>query len=101
MGVVCQDGWYHTFWIASDYNGEFWLSTDDEKAHKVLKCTVPSWTDPMGWDQYPVQKSSVISLVAGQAYYYEVRSVCIIFEFNLYAHSSFDYLCFLMIPPSY
>jgi hypothetical protein len=78
----------YTFWIASDDSGEFWLSTDAEKANKVLKCTVPTWTDPLRWDQYSTQKSGVISLVAGQAYYYEVRSICGLFSCSTSVWSS-------------
>ena len=62
----------YKFWIASDDHGEFWLSTDDDSANKVRICRC-EWALPRWWDLAPEQKSVPISLVAGQAYYYEVR----------------------------
>ena len=63
----------YEFWIASDDQGEFWLSTDDSPANKVRQCSQLEYTSPREWDKFPEQKSSPILLVAGQAYYYEVR----------------------------
>jgi xyloglucan-specific exo-beta-1,4-glucanase len=68
----------YTFWIASDDNGEFWLSTDSDPANKVRACYSPEWTGARYWTKYSEQKSNPISLVAGQAYYYEVRE-CVMF----------------------
>jgi hypothetical protein len=66
------------FWIASDDNGEFWLSTTDSTAYKALICRQPQSAGPRQWDKYTEQKSQPIRLVAGQAYYYEVRgSLCV------------------------
>jgi hypothetical protein len=66
------------FWIASDDNGEFWLSTTDSKAYKALICRQPDSAGPRQWDKYTEQKSQPIRLVAGQAYYYEVSgSLCV------------------------
>ena len=62
----------YEFWIASDDQGEFWLSTDDDSANKVPICRC-EWASPGWWDRTPEQRSSPIPLVAGQAYYYEVR----------------------------
>ncbi|HEY7115819.1 MAG TPA: lamin tail domain-containing protein, partial [Tepidisphaeraceae bacterium] len=59
----------YTFWIASDDNGELWLSTDDNPAHASLIASVPVWTSPRAWNTYPQQKSASIHLVAGQRYY--------------------------------
>ena len=63
----------YVFWIASDDNGELWLSTDGEAANAVLICSQPFWASSREWDIYPEQKSGTISLVAGQAYFFEVR----------------------------
>ena len=63
----------YVFWIASDDNGEFWLSSNDDPTNKVLACRQPDWASPRQWDKYQEQKSGSISLVAGRAYYYEVR----------------------------
>ena len=63
----------YTFQIASDDNGELWLSTDSVSSNKVLVC-YQSWSAELqNWTKYPEEKSSPISLVAGEAYYYEVR----------------------------
>ncbi len=48
------------------------MSTDDDLANKVRICRC-DWALPRWWDLAPDQKSVSISLVAGQAYYYEVR----------------------------
>ena len=63
----------YEFWIASDDGGEFWLSTDDNPENMMRACHQPVWASSREWDKYPEQKSPVIKLVAGQAYYYEVR----------------------------
>jgi len=62
----------YVFWIASDDNGEFWLSISDNEANKVLICRQPNSAPARWWDYYTEQKSGQISLFAGQAYYYEV-----------------------------
>jgi hypothetical protein len=62
----------YQFAIASDDNGEFWLSIDDDPTHKVKMCHV-AWAPPRTWNAYPEQLSAPITLVAGKAYYYEVR----------------------------
>jgi hypothetical protein len=62
----------YIFWIASDDNGELWLSTDDNPANTYLACSQPFSSGSREWDEYAEQKSGTISLVAGQAYFYEV-----------------------------
>ena len=61
----------YEFWIASDDNGEFWLSTDNAVLDR--QCNVPGFTSPREWAKYPEQKSAPIRLIAGQAYNYWVR----------------------------
>jgi hypothetical protein len=64
----------YTFWISSNSDGEFWLSTNSYPENKVRACHQPGpWSYMREWDHYPEQRSKVTSLVAGQAYYYEVR----------------------------
>jgi hypothetical protein len=65
------DGNY-TFWIASDDASELWLSTDADPVHKTRIARVSSWCNPYKWDKNAEQKSSTISLAAGQEYYLEV-----------------------------
>ncbi|MEM9933578.1 MAG: PA14 domain-containing protein [Bacteroidota bacterium] len=71
-GFICppESGKY-TFYIASDDNGELWLSTDDTPANKRKIASVPGWTAPREWTKFPQQTSSQIDLVAGRLYYVE------------------------------
>ncbi|MEZ4699345.1 MAG: putative Ig domain-containing protein [Rhodothermales bacterium] len=61
----------YTFWIASDDNGELWLSTDENPAGAALIATVPGWSTDTEWTKFPEQQSATIALVAGQRYYIE------------------------------
>ena len=63
----------HTFWITADYSSEFWLSNNADRANLVQLC-LTSYVTFQAWDTNPRQMSSAISLVEGEAYYYEVRS---------------------------
>jgi hypothetical protein len=71
-GYVCtpETGNY-TFCIASDDNSEFWLSTTDNPANKVLIALVNGWTGVRQWTQLASQHSAAIALTAGQRYYIE------------------------------
>ena len=71
-GYICvpASGQY-TFWIASDDNGELWLSTNSGPAGKQLIASVPGWSGSRVWDKFPEQQSASITLVAGQLYYIE------------------------------
>ncbi len=63
----------YTFWIASDDNGELYLSSDEDPAHlqpQLAWCKVVS---EEGWDERPEQRSRQIALEAGHRYYIEVR----------------------------
>lgn len=75
----------YQFAIASDDNGEFWLSTDDDPLHKVMMCRI-AWAPPRTWDAYPEQKSAQITLVAHKAYYYEVRWFIIVCHRQINLH---------------
>ena len=61
----------YTFWIASDDNGELWLSTDETAGNRVLIANVPEYTGSRQWTKYPEQQSTTINLTAGQRYYVE------------------------------
>ena len=65
----------YEFWIASDDYGEFWLSTDNAVLER--RCQVPGFTSPREWTKYSEQKSAPIRLIAGQAYNYWVRLLCV------------------------
>ncbi len=59
----------YTFWIASDDNGELWLSTDKDPGNVSRIAHVPGWTTSRQWTKYPEQRSAQISLQAGERYY--------------------------------
>jgi len=59
----------YTFWIASDDNGELYLSTNESPASIRRIAWVPEWTSSREWGKYPQQKSAAINLQANQAYY--------------------------------
>lgn len=59
----------YTFWIATDDNGELWLSTDATPATKRLIAQVTGWTSSREWTKEPAQQSAPIRLTANQPYY--------------------------------
>ena len=61
----------YTFWIASDDNGELWLSSSNTATNATKIAQVSSWVGEKQWDWYTEQKSAVITLQAGQPYYIE------------------------------
>jgi hypothetical protein len=61
----------YEFWIGSDDEGELWLSANAGREEMTRICHQPMFST--GWDDFPEQKSQRLSLVAGEAYYYEVR----------------------------
>ncbi len=61
----------YTFWIASDDEGQLWLSTDLGPANASQIASVSGWTSSQEWDKYASQQSAPVALEAGQAYYIE------------------------------
>lgn len=61
----------YTFWIASNDNGELWLSTDENPLNKGRIAYVSTYTNPRQWDKMASQRSTSVSLVAGRRYYIE------------------------------
>ena len=61
----------YIFWIASDDNGELWLSMDEDPVNSSLIASVPGWTSSQEWNKYSLQKSTPIILTAGQYCYIE------------------------------
>ncbi len=66
----------YTFWLASDDQGELWLSTDDDSSNAELIAYVKDsptatsgWTNVNEWTKYASQMSEPIPLVAREKYY--------------------------------
>jgi hypothetical protein len=60
-----------TFYIASDDDGELWLSTDDNPANKQKIAFVDGAVPPQAWTNRATQRSAPVNLVGGQRYYIE------------------------------
>ncbi len=61
----------YRFYLASDDNGELWLSTDNDPANRQLIATVPTWSNSREWNKFPEQQSALITLEAGEVYFIE------------------------------
>ncbi|NWK55283.1 cadherin domain-containing protein [Verrucomicrobiaceae bacterium N1E253] len=61
----------YTFWIASDDDGDLYLSTDHQAANASRIAYVDGWTSEKAWTAKSSQTSATISLEAGKAYYIE------------------------------
>jgi len=66
--LVGKSGFYK-FWIATDDNGELWLSTNDRPANAVLISWVSAWAPPRDFDDPDVTPSDPIYLEGGKKYY--------------------------------
>lgn len=71
-----KDG-LHTFYFASDDQGEFYFATDDDPANKVLVANEPQWNSRRNWtgtNRRPNREniSDPISLLAGNRYNFEL-----------------------------
>ena len=65
----------YTFWITGDNGSQFWLSTNFDSSNVVMTCEVPGtqWTGDREWAKFPNdQKSTPVTLEAGQKYYVDV-----------------------------
>lgn len=72
-GYICAPATgSYTFWIASDDNGELWLSTDNQPVNKQKIAYHTGYTLSRQWNKYVTQKSAIINLVQGRSYYIEV-----------------------------
>lgn len=69
-----QSGNY-TFWITSDDEGAFWLSTDESKENleKIAWVGDGLWSGLNEWTKFPSQKSKQIYLTQGSKYYFEMH----------------------------
>lgn len=70
--IIPQETGEYTFWVASDDDSEFWLSTDFLAENKELACYVTGYSSYFQFDKYPEQRSDSIFMVAGESYYFEL-----------------------------
>ncbi|MHC4111784.1 MAG: hypothetical protein ACYSUY_11965 [Planctomycetota bacterium] len=65
----------YTFWIATDEDGELWLSTDEKpcSAELIAYISAGSYANPYEWEKYPSQNSEAISLDSTRKYYIMAR----------------------------
>lgn len=64
-----------TFNVTGDDDVRFYLSTDDNPDNKILQAQINGYTGIEEHDKYPEQTSGVISLTAGQHYYFELINI--------------------------
>jgi len=62
----------YIFWVATDDQGELWLSTDEDPKNKRKIASVPEWTAPREYTKHATQQSPPVELKAGRRYYIEV-----------------------------
>jgi RHS repeat-associated protein len=62
----------YTFWVSGDDDCELWLSPSEDPDGKVRIAYFTTWTDPLQYGKFEKQKSSPVSLTAGNRYYIEV-----------------------------
>ena len=67
-----QTGSY-VFWLATDDDGELWLSTNTSPTNKVLIASISGYSGQHEWGKFASQQSAPVSLVKGQSYYLFVR----------------------------
>ena len=71
--IVPDETGPHTFWIASDDQGEFLLSSDRFRGGLKEICNVTLWVNcTTCYDRFDSQKSQPVNLVKGKEYYFEV-----------------------------
>ena len=70
---VTQSGSY-TFYVATDDDGELWLSPNDQAASRQRIAYIQgNWAAVREWNKLATQQSAPQNLVAGQRYYIEAR----------------------------
>jgi len=69
-----EDGDYQ-FWLASDDQGELWMSTDDDPRGSRRLANVNGYTDLREWDREGNQKSNTVKLEKGKRYFIEALLV--------------------------
>lgn len=65
----------YRFHVSGDDAVQFWLSSDQSEINEKMIAYTNDWTFPQEWNKYGSQNSSLISLVAGKQYYFEMYLV--------------------------
>ena len=68
--IVPPETGAYTFWVASDNEGQLWLSTDINPSNAV-EIAQTWWSPEQDWDYGSSQQSVSINLIAGENYYIE------------------------------
>lgn len=61
----------YTFFVSGDDGHELWLSPDSSRFNKKRIARSLLWTNLGQWDKYPSQRSHMVRLAGGHAYYLE------------------------------
>ncbi|MEQ1826240.1 MAG: PA14 domain-containing protein [Pirellula sp.] len=61
----------YSFYVSANEAAELWISNSVDANNKMLAASTSSATAYREWNKFPQQRSTVLSLVAGQGYYIE------------------------------
>jgi uncharacterized protein (DUF1800 family) len=62
----------YTFFLTSDEDAEFWVSSSEEPAQRLKRAWVKGSVADGAWDTLPGQKSITMRMTAGRRYFFEV-----------------------------
>lgn len=83
-GYICAPATgNYTFYLASDDQGELWLSSNESPANKQKIAYLTAHTSSRQWTKYASQKSASITLEKGKKYYIEALHKEAIYGDNL------------------
>jgi lysophospholipase L1-like esterase len=63
----------YTFFVAGNDNAQFYISNGTAVGNALLIAEAPGWTNYQQWDKFIQQRSPLVTLNAGQSYYFELR----------------------------
>lgn len=70
--IVAPTTGNYKFWIASDDQGQLWISSNDQPANLAKRAWVQTYTNSLQWNKETNQQSALLSLTAGEKYYFEI-----------------------------
>ncbi|MGB1252385.1 MAG: PKD domain-containing protein [Candidatus Promineifilaceae bacterium] len=68
--LIAPESGQYTFWVASDNEGQLWLSSNINPSNATMISQV-DWSPEQDWEHKVSQQSAEITLIAGEAYYIE------------------------------